>query len=129
MKLLNLKQLKNESPGRRCTNSITLAIKKIFRSKRGFTIMETIVSLLILSILLTTIFTIIRFSTSLTSDSIIRAKESQDRFNALVLEDYDELPESALSTITFTSDDAEIEASHDVIVYDVDGVVAFAPAS
>jgi len=116
MKLLNLKQLKTR-------------LKNVLQSKRGFTIMESVISLLILGILLTTIVTVIRFSTSLTSASIIAANEAQNRFNTLILENYDEYPSSLIATVTFTADDVDIEASFDVVVYDEDGTIAFVPIS
>ncbi|MCL2424794.1 MAG: hypothetical protein FWD05_00485 [Oscillospiraceae bacterium] len=85
--------------------------------------MEAIVSLLILSILLTTIVTIIRFSTSMTAASIADAETSQNMFNALILESYD----GEAEIITFTSDDADIEVSHGVNLYNADGIIAFTP--
>jgi len=136
MKLLNQNQLKSKKSHDKAKLLCFLATiknaseipaitktKKILRSKSGFTIMEAIVSLLILSILLTTIVTIIRFSTSMTAKSIASADAAQDRFNTLILEDYI----GGVETITFTSDDADIEASHEVDLYNADGIVAFTP--
>jgi len=116
MKLLNLQQLK-------------IRLKNILQSKKGFTIMEAIVSLLILGILLTTVVTIIRFSTSLTSTSITAANEAQDRFNSLILESFDEYSSSYEAIVTFASDSIDIEVSQDIIIYGEDGIVAFAPRS
>jgi len=52
-------------------------------SKRGETIMETLVSLLIMGILITSLLSIIRFSLVLTGDSLSNALESQGNFNTL----------------------------------------------
>jgi len=61
-----------------------LSNKKIFLSKRGETIMETLVSLLIMGILITSLLSIIRFSLVLSGDSLRNAADSQGRFNDLI---------------------------------------------
>jgi len=50
--------------------------------------MEAIVSLLILGILMTTIVSIIRFSTSLTSNALFTSDGMQTEFNDLITDDY-----------------------------------------
>jgi len=62
------------------TNRIT---KKLL-SKKGETIIETLVSLLIMGLLITSLLSIIRFAMVLTSDSLIKAAISQNRFNDLI---------------------------------------------
>jgi len=57
-------------------------LKKLL-SKRGETIMETLVSLLIMGLLITSLLSIIRFSLVLTGDSLSNAQESQGNFNTL----------------------------------------------
>lgn len=58
-------------------------------SKRGETIMETLVSLLIMGLLITSLLSIIRFSMVLTGDSLSNATASQEIFNAMTHGDGD----------------------------------------
>ena len=60
-----------------------MKVKKPLLSKRGESIMEAIVSLLILSILMTTLVSILRFSMAMTTSAISDASEAQIEFNAL----------------------------------------------
>jgi len=143
MKLLNLNQPKNRikhdmsKPTQLCSfvldslkvSSTVSKVKGILRSKRGFTIMEAIISLLLLAILLTTIVSIIRFSTSMTAASIINAETVQDRFNALILEDFDGYT-TGETTVTFSSTDIpDVTATHSIVLYEEDGVIVFTPDS
>ena len=97
--------------------------------------MEAVVSMLILSMFITTIVSIIRFSLVMSGDSIRTANENQNVVNLLVQGEYDT---SALSEITFYSvdytspfPDIEISATHDIeINVAVDGglnILAFKP--
>jgi len=52
--------------------------------KRGETIMEALVSLLILGLLITSLLSIIRFSLVVTGDSLRNAAETQRIFNELI---------------------------------------------
>ena len=116
MKLLNLKHK---------------LIKRIL-SKRGESIMEAVVALVILGILMTTILTIIRFSLAMTGGTIRNATDTQDDFNSLIHEVY---ITPSTSNITFSF---EIPASegpiigtvvHAVDVSNLQDAVAFRPAS
>ena len=62
---------------------ITNKISKKLLSKRGETIMETLVSLLIMGLLITSLLSIIRFSMVLTGDSLANANRAQTAFNGL----------------------------------------------
>jgi len=74
--------------------------------------MEAIVSLLILGILMTTIVAIIRFSMVLTGNALSNASGAQDRYNALIHENYS----GATVELTITSNlPYGIIASHNVI--------------
>ena len=59
-------------------------IGKNLLSKRGETIMETIVSLVIMGLLITSLLAIIRFSLVLTGDALSNASVSQSGFNDLI---------------------------------------------
>jgi len=102
---------------------------KIFRSKRGESIMEALVSLLILGILMTTITSVIRFSMVMTGTSIRNAVESQDVINDLMLERLAEY-DTSTGMIIFTTvdnDSFDIDASHSVTLYSEDNIIAFYP--
>jgi len=107
-------------------------VKKIIRSKSGESIMEALVSLLILGILMTTIVSIIRFSMVMTGSSISEARDMQDRMNAVIHEDYAMFGDVVQSTITITSVGTtpfSINVAQDVDIYssDEDVIVAFKP--
>ena len=60
-------------------------IKRTLRSKNGESIMEAIVSLLVLGILMTTIVAVIRFSMVMTGNSIREATVAQESVNDMIL--------------------------------------------
>jgi len=60
-------------------------IKKALRSKLGESIMEALVSMMILGILMTTVVSIIRFSMVMTGRSLTDATGTQEAFNELIL--------------------------------------------
>jgi len=104
-------------------------IKKSLRSKRGESIVEAIVSFVILGMLLTTVFGIIRFSLVMSGDSISDANADQAHVNELVLEDDSRWSAAVTAEIVFRSVDPalDIEAVHDIQLYDQDGMLAFIP--
>lgn len=59
-------------------------VRRILTSNRGETIMESIVSLLIMMLLLVTVSTMIRFSFSLTSNAVNEASSQQIKANELI---------------------------------------------
>jgi len=73
-------------------------VKKILRSKRGETLMEGIVSVLILGILMAAVVSIIQFSIRTTGDAILASTEAQETVNRIINQDY-ELSEER--TLTF----------------------------
>lgn len=99
-------------------------IKRIIRSNKGETIVESIVSLLILSILLLAVTTIIQTALRMTSVSIQNAKETQDLFNIVAKAEYSD---SEPAEITFSASDINISATHHIIFNKDDGIIAFSP--
>jgi len=59
-------------------------IFKILRFKKGETIMETLVSLLIMGLLITALLSIIRFSMVITGDALRNAGQAQGSVNTLI---------------------------------------------
>jgi hypothetical protein len=108
-------------------------IKKVLRSKGGESIMEAVVSLLILGILMTTVVTIIRFSMVMTGNSIINAADSQEGFNQIITVESGAFSPSTL-TLTFShvpDPDAfvpVIDVNHLVNPATEENVTAFRPA-
>jgi len=101
-------------------------IKKAIRSKRGESLMEAIVSLLILGILMTTIVSVIRFSMVMTGNSIREATTTQNDMNDIRLENLG--ASSSLVLLTFTANGYNlIEASHDINFHAENNIVAFYP--
>ena len=87
--------------------------------------MEVIVSMLILGILMTTLFSIVRFSLALTGSSIAKAEETQNLLNKLSLDDY---PDHETRKFYLESSDGVIKAMHDVEYFPDENLVAFRPA-
>ena len=95
--------------------------------------MEAVVSLLILGILMTTIVSIIRFSTVITGNSLSNADNAQELSNRLITEDY---PADSISELNFSFTKNEpgtpeifIETKHDVAFYQEEGLIAFHPVT
>jgi len=101
-------------------------IKKILLSKRGETIMEALVSMLILGILLTTIVSVIRFSMALTGNAVNDAAASQEIINDLIHENY---PSGNTVELSFQSTTFDIDVRHNVVLYSTDDVTAFSPVT
>lgn len=99
-------------------------IKKIIRSNKGETIVESIVSLLILSILMLAVTTIIQTALKMTSVSIQNAKETQDVLNIIAQAEYSD---SEPAEITFSASDISISATHNTILNKDGGIIAFSP--
>lgn len=106
-------------------------------NKKGETIMEAVVSLLILGMLMTTVLTMIRFSLALTGDSLTNARENQEEINNLI---HDIYPNSSNTNVTFYSvisasdvPDGVISSAHVIVINIPDAgnqnVVAFKPLS
>ena len=77
--------------------------KKNLRSKRGETIMEAIVSLLILGIFMTTVVSIVRYSLVMTGMALSEATAAQTGFNQLIHEDFGSPPPTSV-ILTFSLD-------------------------
>jgi Na+-driven multidrug efflux pump len=108
-------------------------ISKIIYSKKGESIMEALVSMLILGMLLVTVMAIIQYSMIQTAISSLEATEAQDRFNGLIIDEYDDEDDI---TVNFQAADLaqfDIDVTHDnVVQYTGDGladsdIVAFHP--
>jgi len=108
--------------------SLKWITKKTLRSKSGESIMEAIVSLLILGMLMTTIVSIIRFSMAMTGDSIRDATATQIEMNNLKFDDFiDTSGESSQGSLILRNVDLGIDAGHSVVLYTDNGVIAFYP--
>jgi uncharacterized protein (UPF0333 family) len=100
-------------------------IKKILHSNKGETLIESIASLLVLTVLIAAISTMINFSLRITSDATRNARAMQDTVNEVIWEE----PGDSLE-ITFTFIDSggiAISASHDVEFNEHGGIRAFYP--
>jgi hypothetical protein len=102
--------------------------KSILFQKNGESIMEAVVSMLILSMLLTTIVSIIRFSMVMTGNSISSALHEQEYFNDLVQDNYEnsEQVEIIILSVDGELPDGVINAKHD-IEFNTSGDIAFFP--
>ena len=124
MKLLNL--IKN--------------IKKPFKSSKGESMMEVLVSLLMLGILLTSVVTIVSFSMGLTTQALTNATATQDAFNRIRTLAYagDDSTTTSVLAFTITGTDSSyltpgISPNHSIRVAsaipNVPNTIAFMPAS
>jgi len=117
MKSLNLKLKK-----------LKIKLEKSLRSKSGETIMEALVSMLILGILLTTVVSTIRFSLGVTGDSLRDADASQLISNDLSTGN---LTGGTQITVEFKYNNPTlnmaINTTHDALYKEEDGIVAFRP--
>ena len=110
----------------------TNKLGKALRSKGGASIMEAIVSLLILGILMTTIVSIVSFSTALTARSLDRAASDQAIFNNLMLGNYTTATTPELRIILIGAPVGSLQpalnARHSIsLSADMADVVAFMP--
>jgi len=97
-------------------------IKGILRSKRGELVLESIVSLLMFSILLAGVSAMLQTSIMMISVSIRNAKELQEQtINKITLSEYEYSSEAVL-TLTH----AYGSASHEIVFNDSD-IIAFVP--
>jgi len=106
-------------------------IKKIFRSNKGETLVESIVSLLILSVLLLAVTTMIQTALRMTSASAQKARGMQeDTVNPVILADYRDSENDVAITFEATAIEGEhnIEAKHNVVFNQDGGLIAFSPA-
>jgi hypothetical protein len=106
-------------------------IIKALRSSNGETVMEAVASLLILTILLTSIVYMIRFSLVLTGDTIVTASVAQEEINDIIRDDYG-VGGGVTAQIIFDSECGLIyNAHHQIVIYSPVGdglnVIAFRP--
>jgi len=113
--------------------SLKYRIIRIFKQKRGETLVEAIVSILLLTILLTTITVMIQTSFRLTANAMREAEEMQElRFNPAFLNDFDEVDDLQLGKIVFsyinTDEGIEINSEHVIFVYERNAdIISFYP--
>ena len=110
--------------------SLILRIKKVLRTNKGETLMEAIVSILLLAILLTTITAMIRSSLNMTANIMQEAQRVQEELiNPAFLATIDPANLDADEvSFTFTASSIVMTASHDVLVFDnTDNISAFYP--
>jgi len=113
-------------------NRKAMKLNKNLRDRRGETIMEAIVSLMILGILLTTLMTIVRFSMAITENAIEEAADAQVVYNVLINTEFS----GTGGTITFTPVTSPgapvftINPSHAITISTADpDIIAFRPPS
>lgn len=102
-------------------NRLLRKIKKRIRSKKGETLIESLASVLVLTVLSLGVAASIQVALKITGDSLEKAEITQGEVNSVVSGASGEPG----STITFTG--AEITASHKVSLYNDGGIIAFYP--
>lgn len=103
----------------------TLRINKIICLNKGETLVESVVSLLVLSLLLLVVTATIQTALRMTSVSLQKVKETQDVLNAVARSEYSE---SELAEITFSASGLGISAKHNIVLNKDGGIIAFAPS-
>jgi len=105
-----------------------LKTKNILRSKRGETLMESIVSLLILTILLTAVGMMIQTALNMTLISTQNAREMQHDIANPTIRALYATGSTDDTEIIFSSPEigAGFTASHEVVIFD-GGIIAFSP--
>jgi len=96
------------------------------RSKRGETLVEAIISILLLAILLGTVTAMIQVSLTLTARSMEEARELQNNtFNPAIFGIHDDyLP----GVVSFEAITTMIESEHDILVFEItEDIVSFIP--
>ncbi len=96
-------------------------IERKIRSKKGETLIESLVSILILTLLSLAVAVAVQSALNITGDSLKRAQETQDKVNAVI-----HAASGTAGTITF-EDSNGITAHHTVTIYNTDGITAFYP--
>ena len=118
--------------------SLILLIRSIINrslfQKRGETLVEGIISILLLAILMTTVTVMIQTSLRQTANSMEDAELLQNlTFNPAVLDDHPNLPEGIIRFVLIIDkddamDDITIEAQHDIRIYEnIRSIVSFYP--
>jgi len=111
-------------------------LNKILRSKRGESIMEVLVAMMVFTISLTALTLIIRFSLNMTMRQILDAASLQNRVNNSIVDVYlndadTPAPNGVPSTLIFTQTNADGEApvtsTHPVMFTDFRDITAFYP--
>jgi Tfp pilus assembly protein PilV len=118
---------------------LTGKVNRVVFDKKGETLMEAIVSILLLSILLVVVTTMIQTSRNVTANSMQRARELQEEQLNLVASNSNEIEDDDLvdrflfftgTVITVPSAPVSpplFTASHGICLYDNDNIVAFFP--
>jgi len=97
------------------------SIKKRLRSKRGETLVEAIVSILLLAILMTTVTVMIQTSLRLTANSMREAEIMQElTFNPAFRDAIEQDLETGKLFFFYTEEDADwhIDALHEIRIYE-----------
>ena len=103
-------------------------IKKRLCSKRGETLVEAIISILLLTILMTTVTAMIQTSLRMTVRSMDDARHLQESvFNQAV---YGEFTESSQGILLLSINDLGIDIQHDIIINDdIEPLISFFPTT
>jgi len=109
--------------------SLIIKIKKKLRQKRGETLIEAIISILLLAILLTTVTAMIQTSLRMTSNSMREADDLQkNTYNPAIL---NTLPDLSSGTIILKSQSTTVvDTQHDIFVFedeDINDILSFYP--
>ena len=106
--------------------SLMCKVKIRLRSKRGETLVEAIVSILLLAILLGTVTAMIHVSLNLTARALEEATELQtNTFNPAIIGTHEDFEPGVLSFETATG---LIETEHEIYVFEItEDIVSFIP--
>jgi len=115
--------------------SLIQSIKKTLCKKRGETLVEAIISILLLAILMTTVTVMIQTSLRLTANSMTEAEGIQNlTFNPAILDTFPDLPEGIITFeklntgLSLIQDIIDIEADHNIRIYeDIGHILSFYP--
>jgi len=103
-------------------------VKKSLSSKSGESIIEALVSLLILGMLMATIVSVIRFSMVMTGNTLADATAAQNEINNLKFDDYASNSGTFSSgALTLSNSAWNINAAHSIELYSDNGIIAFYP--
>jgi len=103
-------------------------VKKRLHSKSGETLVEAIISILLLAILLGTVTAMIHVSLNLTARALEEATELQnDTFNPAIFGTHDDYEQGEITFVT-PATSTNIATNHDIYVFEIaDDIVSFIP--
>ena len=111
------------------TGGLRSSLEKIWKSNRGETVIESIISMIILSILLVSVAMILQTAIKMTERSLEMAESSQEGLaNQLILDEYEEEDDDVDFNISAKDATIDIDATHKVTLNIAsDDIIAFYP--